>query len=153
MNNDEHLLIKHQILTNFSISKIINPSYVNRLRQQIKKSGKDDLEVEKELDKKLILDTKKFMKTHEIPGFKKNKTQNKNILNLSEEKKKMIYYLAETTLLFCKENKFTKEQSILFTQLFLHLHRITNEDIINFKNKNKIDQFEDDSYDEDNENQ
>lgn len=138
----QHLLSKHGILSSFNISKRIKKSYINNLKNKLKKTGKSDLEISEEIDRKLILSTQKFIDKHEIPGIHITH-EGREIVHFSEKTKNLILQIANKCVVKCRENKLNKEQMIIFMQLFLHLSNITNQDVLNFKKKYGIENADD----------
>lgn len=148
MNNDfEHLLSKHRVLNSFNISKRIRKSYISSLRKKLEKSGKSESEISEEINKKIILNTQKFIEENEIPGIKMNYNDNTGVY-INEKTKNFILKTANDCVNKCKLGKLNKEQMIIFMQLFLHLAKITNEDVSKFKKRYGIENSDDSDYDD-----
>jgi len=128
----EHLLITHGILKEFNFVKKFDNKYINKIKRKLKKQNLSEKEIENELENILIEDTTEFFNKNTIPGLI---PEHENLLEIDEKTKTEIYLLSETCMDHCKSLNLTKEQMILFVQLFVHLAKITNKDIHNFKEK------------------
>lgn len=128
----EHLLITHGILKEFTITKQFEINYVEKIKTKLKKKGKTDEEIEEYIKDLLINETTEYFEKNKIPGLFPEK---ENILEIDDKTKTKIFLLAQKCLKQCKKNELTKEQIILFIQLFVHLSKISNKDIKDFKVK------------------
>lgn len=128
----EHLLITHGILKEFNFVKKFEVKYINKLRKKLKKENKSDEQIEDELEDILIEETSGFFEKNDIPGLY---PENENLLKIDEKTKTEIYIFTKTCIDHCKSLNLTKEQMILFIQLFVNMTKITNKDIYNFKEK------------------
>ncbi len=148
INDFQHLLTKHGILTSFNIAKRIKKSQINNIRKRLEKKGLDSEKIEKEIDKQLINNTKKFLEEHEIPGLESDNSE----IKIDPKKQKKLVKLSNDVTLYCEDNHFTKEDVIILVQAIFHILKITNTDVQKFKEKYNLDSDDDDDYlDEDDE--
>jgi hypothetical protein len=147
MNHDfQHLLTKYGILTHFNIARKIKPSYIKALEKKLKKSGKSDKEIDEEVNKKIIINTQKFVDKNEIPGLYPTDQEYKIDLGISDTTRKKILYIANKATDYCKKYNFSKDSVIFLIQIILHYMKITNEDMNRFKEKYNINNDSDDDY-------
>jgi len=148
----QHLLTKHGVLVAFNISKRISKSYINNLKKKLKKEGKTETEIDEEISIKVSEQTKLFMLKHEIPGLYEN-TNDNPIITLDPKIKDLILKLADNSCKFCEKNDLSKDHMILFIQLFFNMMKISNEDVLDFRERFGLldDSEDDDSEDEDSE--
>ena len=90
------------------------------------------------------------MLKNEIPGLCEDGGDNP-VISLDPHIKDLIYKLAETSSNFCEKNNLDKDHMILFIQLFFNMMKISNEDVLDFKEKFGLldDSSDDDEYDDD----
>lgn len=147
MNNDfEHLLSKHGVLKVFNVAKKIKPSYIKSLETKLKKLGKTEEEINDEINRRVVINTQKFIKHNEVPGLHPTDKSHNLDTGITDETRKKILYLANKSTEYCKKHKFSKEFVIFFIQIVLYYMKITNEDMIEFKKKYNIDNNEDGNY-------
>lgn len=142
----QHLLSKHGVLNNFNIARIIKPSYIKSLEKKLKSSGKSEEQIQEEINKKVIINTQKFVNKNDIPGLYPTSQPHKLNLGITDNTRKKILFLAEKTANICKKYFFTKDAVIFFVQVLFHYMKITNEDMIRFKEKYNINNDDDDDY-------
>lgn len=149
-NEFQHLLTKHGVLVAFNISKRISKSYLTNLKNKLKKEGKTEKEIDDEITTKISEQTKLFMMKHEIPGLCEDMDDNA-IITLDPHMKDLIFKLTDNSCNFCEKNKFTKDHMILFIQLFFNMMKISNDDVLDFKERFGLldDSDDEDSDDED----
>lgn len=147
MNNEfQHLLSKHGILSNFNIAKKIKPSYIKLLEKKLKDLGKNDDEIEAEINKKIIINTQKFIDKNDIPGLYPTNQPHKLELGITNNTRRKILFIANKTSEYCKKYNFSKDSVIFLIQIILHYMKITNADMIRFKQKYNIDNDGDEDY-------
>jgi 6-pyruvoyl-tetrahydropterin synthase len=144
--NFQHLLTKHGVLSDFIIAKKIKQSYVKSLEKRLKNSGKNEKEIEEEINKKIIINTQKFIDKNEIPGLHPTTQEHKLDLGISDATRKKIVFIANKTGDYLKKHKFSKECVIFFMQIILHYMNVTNDDVHRFKEKYNINNEDDGDY-------
>ena len=142
INDFQHLLTKYGILTSFNIAKRIKKSQINTIRKRLEKKGLDPEDMEKEVDKQIINNTKKFLEEHEIPGLEPSNSE----IKIDPKKQKKLIKLSNDVTLYCESNHFTKEDVIILVQAIFHILKITNTDVQKFKEKYNLDSDSDDDY-------
>lgn len=147
-NEFQHLLTKHGVLVAFNISKRISKSYITNLKSKLKKQGKTAKEIDDEIANKISEQTKLFMLKHEIPGLCED-TGDNPIISLDPHTKDLIFKLADDACNFCEKNKLDKDHMILFIQLFFNMMKISNDDVLDFKERfGLLDDVDDEDEDE-----
>jgi hypothetical protein len=142
INDFQHLLTKYGILTSFNIAKRIKKSQINTIRKRLEKKGLDPEDIEKEVDKQIINNTKKFLEEHNIPGLEPGNSE----IKINPKKQKKLVKLSNDVTLYCESNNFTKEDVIILVQAIFHILKITNSDVQKFKEKYNLDSDSDDDY-------
>jgi hypothetical protein len=142
----QHLLTKHGVLSNFNIAKKIKPSYIRSLEKKLKDAGKNDIEIEEEINKKIIINTQKFINKNDIPGLYPTRQPHKLELGIADNTRKKILFIANKISEYCKKYNFSKDSIIFLIQIILHYMKITNEDMIRFKQKYNIDNDDGEDY-------
>jgi hypothetical protein len=142
INEFQHLLTKHGILTSFNIAKRIKKSQINTIRKRLEKKGLNAETIEEEIDKQIINNTKKFLEEHEIPGLEPGNSE----IKINPKKQKKLVKLSNDITLYCESNDFTKEDVIILVQAIFHILKITNSDVQRFKEKYNLDSDSDDDY-------
>jgi hypothetical protein len=142
INEFQHLLTKHGILTSFNIAKRIKKSQINTIRKRLEKKGLSAETIEKEIDKQIINNTKKFLEEHEIPGLDTGNSE----IKINPKKQKKLVKLSNDITLYCESNDFTKEDVIILVQAIFHILKITNSDVQKFKEKYNLDSDNNDDY-------
>lgn len=146
MDNYHHLLSKHKILISFNIAKRIKPSQIKSIRKKLESKFTDPTVVEKEINKEIKRKTKMFLNDNEIPGLIHNNDYHKTGIYINKKVQVKILNLANKVAAYCNNNKFTKEHVIFFVQALLHLLKISNDDMQQFKQKYNINQEPPDDY-------
>lgn len=142
----QHLLSKHGILISFNIAKKIKMSKLKYLRKKLKSKNLSEEEIQKQRNEMLLNSKENFFNVEHIPGLTYN--DNYNSIGLSESEKDILLKLANYCSTYCNKNKLSKENIILFMQLFLHLSNITNQDVYLFKKKYGFLSEDDDDFDD-----
>jgi len=145
MSNYQHLLSKHGILVSFNIARKIKQSQIRAMRKKLEKSNIDPKKVENEIRKEIKSRTQKYLNQTDIPGMVTSDSYGEKI-TIDPKIQRKILSLANKVADFCKTNKFSKEHVIFFIQAVFHLLKITNDDMIKFKEKYNISQDPDDDY-------
>jgi len=145
MSNYQHLLSEHGILVSFNIARKIKQSQIRAIRKKLEKSNTDPKKLEKEIDKEIKSHTQKYLNQNDIPGMVTSDSYGEKI-TIDPKIQRKILSLANKVADFCKTNKFSKEHVIFFIQAVFHLLKITNDDMIKFKEKYNISQDPDDDY-------
>jgi len=146
MDNYHHLLSKHKVLISFNIAKRIKPSQIKSIRKKLESKFTDPTVVEKEINKEIKRKTKIFLDNNEIPGLIHNNDYHKTGIYINKKVQVKILNLANKVAAYCNNNKFTKEHVIFFVQALLHLLKISNDDMQQFKQKYNINQEPPDDY-------
>ena len=133
----------------FKTLKTVSNIIVEALNK-LKKDGKTEKQIKEEITRKISEQTKIFMLKNEIPGLCEDGGDNP-VISLDPHIKDLIYKLAETSSNFCEKNNLDKDHMILFIQLFFNMMKISNEDVLDFKEKFGLldDSSDDDEYDDD----
>jgi hypothetical protein len=146
MDNYHHLLSKHKVLISFNIAKRIKPSQIKSIRKKLESKFIDPSTLEKEVSKEIKRKTKKFLNENEIPGLIHNNDYAKKEIYINKKIQVKILNLSNKVAVYCNNNKFTKEHVIFFVQALLHLLKISNDDMQQFKQKYNINQEPPDDY-------
>jgi hypothetical protein len=146
MDNYHHLLSKHKILISFNIAKRIKPSQIKSIRKKLESKFTDPTVIEKEISKEIKRKTKMFLNDNEITGLIHNNDYHKTGIYINKKVQVKILNLANKVAAYCNNNKFTKEHVIFFVQALLHLLKISNDDMQQFKQKYNINQEPPDDY-------
>lgn len=146
MDNYHHLLSKHKVLISFNIAKRIKPSQIKSIRKKLASKFTDPTTLEKEVSKEIKRKTKKFLDENEIPGLIHNNDYPKKEIYINKKIQVKILNLSNKVAAYCNNNKFTKEHVIFFVQALLHLLKISNDDMQQFKQKYNINQEPPDDY-------
>jgi hypothetical protein len=146
MDNYHHLLSKHKVLISFNIAKRIKPSQIKSIRKKLESKFTDPTVIEKEINKEIKRKTKIFLDNNEIPGLIHNNDYHKTGIYINKKVQVKILNLANKVAAYCNNNKFTKEHVIFFVQALLHLLKISNDDMQQFKQKYNINQEPPDDY-------
>ena len=146
MDNYHHLLSKHKVLISFNIAKRIKPTQIKSIRKKLESKFTDPATLEKEVSKEIKRKTKKFLNENEIPGLIHNNDYAKKEIYINKKIQVKILNLSNKVAAYCNNNKFTKEHVIFFVQALLHLLKISNDDMQQFKQKYNINQEPPDDY-------
>jgi hypothetical protein len=146
MDNYQHLLSKHGILSSFNIAKKIKHSQIVSIKKKLEKKYTDPFKLEKEIDKAIKKKASKIIDDTEIPGLISNHNDLIKDIKIDNKIQKKILTLANNIVKFCKNNSFNKEHVIFLIQAVFHLLKITNEDMQKFKEKYNINQDPPDDY-------
>jgi hypothetical protein len=146
MDNYHHLLSKHKVLISFNIAKRIKPTQIKSIRKKLESKFTDPSTLEKEVSKEIKRKTKKFLNENEIPGLIHNNDYAKKEIYINKKIQVKILNLSNKVAAYCNNNKFTKEHVIFFVQALLHLLKISNDDMHQFKQKYNINQEPPDDY-------
>jgi hypothetical protein len=146
MDNYHHLLSKHKVLISFNIAKRIKPTQIKSIRKKLESKFTDPSTLEKEVSKEIKRKTKKFLNENEIPGLIHNNDYAKKEIYINKKIQVKILNLSNKVAAYCNNNKFTKEHVIFFVQALLHLLKISNDDMQQFKQKYNINQEPPDDY-------
>jgi hypothetical protein len=146
MDNYHHLLSKHKILISFNIAKRIKPSQIKSIRKKLESKFTDPNILEREINKAVKIKTKKFLDENEIPGLIYNNEYSGKEIRINKKVQVKILNLANKVASYCNSHKFTKEHVIFFVQALLHLLKISNDDMQQFKQKYNINQEPPDDY-------
>jgi len=155
MNTENaHILTKYGVLSNFHIVRKIKSSFINGLKRKYKKQGLSAKETKKKINEDILSYTEKFLSENNIPGLIYEDHHNdSSVPEIDDKIRDKIVKLSEYCERYTRKNKLNKDHIILFMQLFLHTLHITNDDIVDFKNRfnindeNNSDQNEDDDDD------
>ena len=145
MNTHHHLLSKHGVLVSFNIARKIKPSQIKSIRKKLESKFTDPKIIEKEISKEIKRKTKKFLGDNEIPGLVHDEYPQKEIY-INKKIQVKILNLSNKVASYCNSHKFTKEHVIFFVQALLHLLKISNDDMQQFKQKYNINQEPPDDY-------
>ena len=146
MDNYHHLLSKHKILISFNIAKRIKPSQIKSIRKKLESKFTDPNILEREINKAVKIKTKKFLDENEIPGLIYNNEYSGKEIRINKKVQVKILNLSNKVASYCNSHKFTKEHVIFFVQALLHLLKISNDDMQQFKQKYNINQEPPDDY-------
>lgn len=144
MNNINHLLSQNGILSSFNICKKVSPAKVKSIKKKLLNSGVPENKIEDELYKHIINKHIDDSKIDDIPGIIFDGMTPKIKINPAVQKK--IASTSREISDYFKNNKFTKEEIILYIQAVFFLCGITNNDVTDFKEKYNINNSKDEDY-------
>jgi len=164
MDEFDHLISRHGILANFHIAKRVTVKDIKKIKDSLMEScDGDEEEVNKQLEKLIVMHTKSSINKDEIPGLiingeiskkttrKKSRRKTKKTnsqypfdkipIRVKKKLGGMSFYFTD----LIKEEKLTKEQILILFQLIIIECNIKETDIEKFqkKYKNSYDKNED----------
>jgi hypothetical protein len=143
-----HLLAKHGVLTTFNIAKHVKQSDVRKLRNELKKTCKNQTEMEEKLQQMVVLQMRNSIHVSDIPGLVVNKptTPPDKFKNIPIKIKKMIVGMAAMFNKTIQKEKLNKELTLILIQILLMENKITNTDVKSFIKKYKLTSLTDQDY-------
>jgi hypothetical protein len=149
----QHLLAKHGVLTAFNLAKRVKQSDLLKLRKELKKTCKNQAEMEEKLKRMVVLQMRNSIHYSDIPGLVINKpsTQPDKFKNIPIKIKKLIVSMATTINNTIRKEKLNKELTLILIQILLIENGITDKDVESFMEKYKLTSLtnEDDDDDDD----
>jgi len=157
MDEFDHLLSRHGILSNFHVAKKVKIKDINKIKESLMEScDGDEDEVNRKLEQLILLQTKSSINKEEIPGLIINGKQSKKRTKRSTKSankipdsdpfnkipikiKKTLTGMAFYFTDLIKEEKLTKEQILILIQLIISMNDIQQRDITRFQKKYKKD--------------
>lgn len=150
MNQFEHLLSKHGILSTFNLAKKIKKEDVKKIKNELKKVCKTKEELNEKLQRMIILQIKNTINKSDIPGLigkkDKDKDNNKvldinsyfNIFNINEQDKKKLFDCFVKFKNIIDKEKLNTDLILILIQLLLVQNKISSDDIKIFNEKYKL---------------
>lgn len=157
MENLNHLIAKHGIMTSFSIPRKISKSEFKTLTQKIKKNCKNKKEFDILLKKEIIKKTNESLNLNKIPGLviphseKKNLDKKSKKLFLDDDKRTALLSIFGATIVEkVIEKKLNKDEMCFLILTIVSLLKLSDHDfkIFHQKNEDLNDDFEDDENDD-----
>jgi hypothetical protein len=134
MDDIQHLLSKHGVLIEFNIAREMKKTDIDKLRSELKKKCKDDADLNEQLEKLIILNTKKALLEKTIPGLivspkKKKATQS---LRIPKATLKKISTISTHLGKILEKHDFTSKEVLMLVQFIFNSMGIKNQDVLNF---------------------
>lgn len=153
-----HILSKHGVLISFNLAKKVKKTDIKKIRDELKKTCKNNAELNEKLQNMIILQIKNSLREDEIPGViqedKKKKIKDPYESIPMATKQKIILLANELNKEIQKEH-LTFDAILILIQLILMESGIKQDDIKKFNKKynlkpNKdIDYINEDDVDDD----
>jgi len=136
----QHLLAKHGVLTAFNIAKRVKQSDIRKLRKELKKTCKDQTEMEEKLRQMVVLQMRNSIHVSVIPGLVTNKphAQPDKFKNIPIKTKQMLVGIAMVFNKIIRKEKLNKELTLILIQILLMENNITDTDVKSFIKKYKL---------------
>lgn len=161
MNNLNHLIAKHGIMSSFSIARKISKNEFKSLTQKIKKNCKTKKEFDLLLKKEIIKKTNESINLNKIPGLvvphKEKKVINKRPKQffLDDDKRTALLSIFGATIVErIIDKKLSKDEMCFLILTIVNLLKLSDHDFKMFHQKNEspsedTDEDDDDGYYED----
>jgi hypothetical protein len=136
----QHLLAKHGVLTAFNIAKRVKQTDIRKLRNELKKTCKDQTEMEEKLQQMVVLQMRNSIHFSDIPGLVVNKppAQPDKFKNIPIKIKQMLVGMALGFNKTIRKEKLNKELTLILIQILLMENNITDTDVKSFIKKYKL---------------
>jgi hypothetical protein len=164
MNNLDHLIAKHGVMSSFSIARKISKNEFKSLTQKIKKNCKTKKEFDLLLKKEIIKKTNESINLGKIPGLvvpyqeKKSVGKKSTKFFLDDTKRTALLSIFSASIVEkVIEKKLNKDEMCFFILTIVNLLKLSDHDFKMFhqKNEESIDdqdfddeEDDDDGYDE-----
>lgn len=162
MNDLDHLIAKHGVMSSFSIARKISKNEFKLMHQKIKKNCKTKKEFDLLLKKEILKKTNESINLGKIPGLvvpyqeKKNVDKKLSKLFLSDTKRTALLSIFGASIVEKVIHKKLKKDEMCFLVLtIVNLLKLSDYDFKSFhqKNEESIDDedFDDEDFDDEDE--
>jgi hypothetical protein len=156
MNNLDHLIAKHGVMSSFSIARKISKNEFKSLTQKIKKNCKTKKEFDLLLKKEIIKKTNQSINLGKIPGLvvpyqeKKNVSKKPAKFFLDDDKRTALLSIFGASIVEkVIEKKLNKDEMCFLILTIVNLLKLSDHDFKMFHQKNEDSMDDEDFEDED----
>jgi len=173
MNSLNHLLLKYKILSSFNITKKLKVKDIEKMREKLKSTCKNDEEIEEKIEKLIKISVQDYSVKKNIPGIiidnykqnfkqkpvKKEITNSSNLIEkdfhkLSKEKQQYIIAMTSQIIAHSKNFNLTSLDLFFFIQILLSELQVSAEEMNKYNKKYyngppKVDDDDEDDDDDD----
>ena len=158
MNDLDHLIAKHGVMSSFSIARKISKNEFKLMNQKIKKNCKTKKEFDLLLKKEIIKKTNESINLGKIPGLVVPHQENKNVSKrpkkffLDDDKRTALLSIFGASIVEkVIDKKLSKDEMCFIILTIVNLLKLSDHDFKMFHQKNEEldDDFEDEDDDED----
>ena len=156
MNNLDHLIAKHGVMSSFSIARKISKNEFKSLTQKIKKNCKTKKEFDLLLKKEIIKKTNESINLGKIPGLvvpyqeKKSVGKKPTKFFLDDDKRTALLSIFGASIVEkVIEKKLNKDEMCFLILTIVNLLKLSDHDFKMFHQKNEDSMDDEDFEDED----